>query len=339
MTETGGTFDEVLGLRPNLAHAYRDLAARLWSPGVGDPVRTERCRLRVAQLLGRPDQAARRAAPAVAGGLPEDASATAAVAAWPTDPSLDAATRASLAFAEQFVMDPTGVTGAQRAELRTALGQPSLVGLTYALALFDGFDRFRLVLGVAPDPPGVFDPGAPDPAFPDAPAPVDDGGQDPAGAFATAQPALFASFERLYAVLWSGGVVDHPSKEVARLRNARVTGCRFCRNVRFAQAREDGLDEALVDLIADGYAESRLEPRHKDVIALADVFLTDPAPGLPAELRRRLVAAYGPDGLVELVAGLALFMGFSKIAVSLGAFPEDFATTVLPTPGAAPAPR
>jgi len=37
-----------------------------------------------------------------------------------------------------------------------------------------------------------------------------------------------------------------------------------------------------------------------------------------------------------LTAALALFMGFSKIAVALGAFPDDFPTTVIPTPGDAP---
>jgi len=36
------------------------------------------------------------------------------------------------------------------------------------------------------------------------------------------------------------GIVDHPTKEVVRLRNARLTGCGYCRNVRFAVARERG---------------------------------------------------------------------------------------------------
>jgi hypothetical protein len=35
---------------------------------------------------------------------------------------------------------------------------------------------------------------------------------------------------------------------------------------------------------------------------------------------------------VELTAGLALFMGFSKIAVSLGQVPTEMPVTVMPTP-------
>ena len=41
------------------------------------------------------------------------------------------------------------------------------------------------------------------------------------------QPALLAGFEEWYGTLWSHGVVDHPTKEVVRLRNARVTDCGY----------------------------------------------------------------------------------------------------------------
>ncbi|MEZ5168073.1 MAG: hypothetical protein R2695_16895 [Acidimicrobiales bacterium] len=36
---------------------------------------------------------------------------------------------------------------------------------------------------------------------------------------------LFATFERFYAELWQRGVVDQATKEVGRLRNARITDC------------------------------------------------------------------------------------------------------------------
>ncbi len=41
------------------------------------------------------------------------------------------------------------------------------------------------------------------------------------------QPEALAAFERLYGTLWSRGALDHGSKEIARLRNARVTDCGF----------------------------------------------------------------------------------------------------------------
>lgn len=145
------------------------------------------------------------------------------------------------------------------------------------------------------------------------------------------QPELWAAFQRLYGTLWSRGVLDQPTKEVARLRNARVTDCRICRSLRFAGAREQGLSEELVAQIDDGFAESALSERHKAVIRWADAFLTDPA-SIDPTLRDEMARHFSPPELVELSAGLALFMGFSKIAVVLGAMPDDVPVMVVPTP-------
>lgn len=38
-------------------------------------------------------------------------------------------------------------------------------------------------------------------------------------------PELWTAFNRFYGALWTHGVVDQPTKEVARLRNARITDC------------------------------------------------------------------------------------------------------------------
>jgi alkylhydroperoxidase family enzyme len=342
-------FTRVFGLRENLFMRFGDFYARLWDDDVMDPVVVELCRLRVSQLIGCPSELAVRSRPAVDRGLTEET--VAQLRSWPTAAPFDDTSRTCLGFAEQFVIDPTGITSADRARVRAAVGFPRLVGLTQAVAAFDGFDRFRLILGIDPPAEGaegegaeaalpvVVSVGVPDPSAP----PVADSGDldpdDPARGFSAAQPGLFASFERLYAVLWSDGVVDHPSKEVARLRNARVTGCRFCRNVRFERARRDGLTEDVVDLVVDGYESSALSDAHKAVIALTDAFLGDPRHGLDDGTRKALLAHYGSAGTVELAAGLALFMGFSKIAVALGAFPDDFPAVVIPTPGQAPAGR
>ena len=70
------------------------------------------------------------------------------------------------------------------------------------------------------------------------------------------EPAPWAAFNAYYGTLWSRGVVDDPTKEVGRLRNARITGCGICKNLRFASAREQGLDEDAVGLITDAYATS-----------------------------------------------------------------------------------
>ena len=39
------------------------------------------------------------------------------------------------------------------------------------------------------------------------------------------QPGQFVAFNRFYGLLWTDGVLDEPTKEVGRLRNARITDC------------------------------------------------------------------------------------------------------------------
>jgi AhpD family alkylhydroperoxidase len=143
-------------------------------------------------------------------------------------------------------------------------------------------------------------------------------------------PEAAAAFWRLYGILWSHGTVDLPTKEVARLRNARTTGCSYCKAIRFEGAREGGLTEDRVDLIDDDYEASALSRREKTVIAYVDTMLHDPH-GMTDELRDALRAELDAGQLVELTLGIGLFHGFSKIAVALGP-PPDMPTTVVPTP-------
>jgi AhpD family alkylhydroperoxidase len=145
------------------------------------------------------------------------------------------------------------------------------------------------------------------------------------------QPELVEAFLKVYGILWSRGVLDHPTKELARLRNARVTDCGYCRNVRFSVAREQGLSEEIVERIRDGYEASDLSPRQKAVLRWTDALLAVP-PAADLALRAELLRHLSPAELVELSAGIALFMGFSKIAVALGQAPASMPTQVIPTP-------
>lgn len=40
-------------------------------------------------------------------------------------------------------------------------------------------------------------------------------------------PSVTHAFLALYGRLWRDGIVDHPTKEVVRLRNARITDCGY----------------------------------------------------------------------------------------------------------------
>jgi len=84
-------------------------------------------------------------------------------------------------------------------------------------------------------------------------------------------------------------------------------------------------------MIADGFEASALDARAKAVIRYTDVFLRG-GHGLGDDVRAEMLRHFTPAQIVELTAGIALFMGFSKIAIALGSAPADMPTMVVPTP-------
>ncbi|MEO5899948.1 MAG: carboxymuconolactone decarboxylase family protein [Ilumatobacteraceae bacterium] len=148
------------------------------------------------------------------------------------------------------------------------------------------------------------------------------------------RPDLARPFGRLYATLWSDGIVSQALKETARMRNARVTDCGFCKRVRFAGAREAGLDEDMVAQIVDGYEASGLSAEQKLVLRFTDAFL-DPPHTADAALAAEMSAMFSPAEVVELGLALAMFLGMAKVLISLGTEPEQMDTTILPTPALA----
>jgi len=146
-TGAGATpLDRVFGLRPDLYEPFRAFYAVFWTERLVDPVVLELCRLRVARLLGCESEQQVRYAPALDAGLTEEQIAR--LPDWPRDPSFTGAQRAALAFAEQFVLDPHGIDDDCRDAVIDHLELAGLVALCEALALFDGFCRFRTILGV-----------------------------------------------------------------------------------------------------------------------------------------------------------------------------------------------
>jgi alkylhydroperoxidase family enzyme len=137
--------DRVFGLCPELYADYRTFLSHVWSRSQIDPLVLDLCSVRVAHLVGcEVDRLMRQ-------GAALDERKLSALSAWPTSPLFTACERACLDFAEQFVMDPHHITDAQAAEVSAHLGPAGLVALTEALALFEGFARFRLILGVEAD--------------------------------------------------------------------------------------------------------------------------------------------------------------------------------------------
>ena len=161
--------------------------------------------------------------------------------------------------------------------------------------------------------------------------PVTDSNDPVAGSVLAHLPEALAAFQHLYGVLWSTGPIEPALLELVRIRNARVTGCGFCKNVRFTVDGERPLPEARLERVRDGWQSSDLSAREKAALRLADALLHVPVE-LDAAGRRELLARFDDAEIVELAAAVAIFMGFSKIAVALGQAPESMPTLEMPMP-------
>lgn len=148
--EGASPLDRVFGLRPDLYEPFRAFYATFWTHDLLDPIVLELCRLRVAQLLRCRNEQQVRYEPALRAGLTEEQ--VARLAQWPTAPMFSPAQRAALGFAEQFVIDVEGIDAQLRDTVVDHFTVAGLVALCEALALFDGFCRFRTMLGVDDDP-------------------------------------------------------------------------------------------------------------------------------------------------------------------------------------------
>jgi alkylhydroperoxidase family enzyme len=101
--------------------------------------------------------------------------------------------------------------------------------------------------------------------------------------------------------------------------------------VRFAVARDEGLDEEHAGLVEEGYADSALSDRHKLAVRFTDAVLAADGPADP-ELVADMRSEFDDAEIAELAMGVALFHGFSKLLITFGLEPEEMATIVKRTP-------
>jgi alkylhydroperoxidase family enzyme len=147
MIEHAPSFTETFGQRPNLFEAWKRFEALLWQAEGARPEIYALCRRRLAQMNGS----------AVLPGSPEPAirdDKEHALSAWWTSDLFDPLERACLAFAEQYALDPSGISDEVARPVVDALGAAGTVAFVEALAIFDGFTRFCAMLDVGPDATG-----------------------------------------------------------------------------------------------------------------------------------------------------------------------------------------
>ena len=148
------------------------------------------------------------------------------------------------------------------------------------------------------------------------------------------QPVLAERFGALYGALWDSDIVPARIKEIARMRNARITECGFCRKVRFDKAVKGGLQEDVVDDITDNYETSaKLTDAEKAVLKFTDALIHDPAL-MDDNAQAALKEHFTPEQIAELGMGVMLFLALAKTLITLGLEPDQMERTVLPTPSA-----
>ena len=85
-------------------------------------------------------------------------------------------------------------------------------------------------------------------------------------------------------------------------------------------------------MVDDDFETSALAPRHKAALAFSDAFFA--AAGPPSAAAQTAISAQFTDAeIAEMGIGLALFHGFSKLLIAVGAEPTQMDITVLRTPG------
>lgn len=146
------------------------------------------------------------------------------------------------------------------------------------------------------------------------------------------QPVLATLFGEVYGAFWNSDVLSARTKELCRMRNARITQCGFCRQVRFDKALNAGLDERAIADVTDDYPQSSvLSPAEKAALRFTDSLIHDPAL-LDGAARDDLHRHFSAAQIEELGIGVALFLALAKVLITLGLEPDEMGTTVLPTP-------
>ena len=240
------------------------LAATAVAPGLLDPVRNS-----VATLLMNPVELHR--SPPVA------------------DTSPDPRAAVAVCFAEQFVMDVSGITDAQRAELAAALGD-EMMPFVQALYVIDVFQRGRIALArlYGSD-------------F--GPAPPPEKGE------------LWPALEEFMRVVALGSALDPLTTELIRLRGARAHQCRICQSRLSVRALDATGDHSAFQAI-DYYEGSDLSERHKAALRLADAVITQPML-IDDILIEPIQTHFSPEATTEIVLDM-IRNAANKFAVAVG---------------------
>jgi alkylhydroperoxidase family enzyme len=217
-----------------------------------------------------------------------------------SESELTASGNVATAFAEQFIIDVSGITDADRESL--ALYFPGEAMREFVTSLYILECTFRLSLVTQMLFADIKDPSI-------------------AVAFATnsviptEHQNIRGSLKDYQDAVVRGTDLDPVTTELVRLRCARTHNCRICQTLRLSDARAAGADDTMTAKV-DFYELSDLPEAHKVALRITDALITRPDT-LTVETVVAARANYTPAQLAEMCLDITKW-STQKIHVALG---------------------
>jgi hypothetical protein len=206
----------------------------------------------------------------------------------------------AVSFAEQFIIDVSGIKESDREslveyfpgeEMREFITALYILECTYRLSLFT---HMLLSDESVLDDTVTFENCAPN---------------------SNEQSNIRRSLKNYQDAVVRGTDLDPVTTELVRLRCARTHNCRICQTLRLSDARAAGADDTMTEKV-DFYERSDLDESHKIALRITDAFITRPDT-LAAETIVAARAIYSTTQLAELCLDITKW-STQKIHVALG---------------------
>lgn len=297
--------EELGALRPEAVSRLEDANRAAWQ--AVQPALLELVRLRIAALIGNEAGLQRRSQTAREQGLDE---ATIAQVANHCSPEFSQHAKDCLAFAEQFVLDVSGLGEAALAALSSHLNEEQLHAFVVALYVTECTQRLEMMSPLLLSGPSA-SPG---------PTPSADRSLGTPRGRDDAVQQLHQTLKDYQATVVRGVALDPVTTELVRLRCARTHNCRICQTLRLTDARAAGVDDELTAKV-DFYERSDLDERTKTALRITDAFIT-----LPGTLGQEVIeyarSVFSEEQLAELLLDITKW-STQKIHVALGTDAAD----------------
>lgn len=203
-------------------------------------------------------------------------------------------------FAEQFIIDVSGITDADRDSLAAHFPGEAMREFITALYVLECTYRLsivaRMLLGDDPDHSDVI-------------------AYEPHSDVSAQPPNIRSSLKDYQDAVVRGTDLDPVTTELVRLRCARTHNCRICQTLRLSDARAAGADDLMTAKV-DFYEVSDLDESHKIALRITDALISRPDT-LTTETVIASRANYSPEQLAEICLDITKW-STQKIHVALG---------------------